>query len=180
LSATNDEKSFDARKKNALKAGILVAVIIISIIISLVYYNHGTDATDQDASEEALIGVHVKGAVAQSGYYEVPYGTRVKDLVDIAGGFDGNVDYDGVNLAEYVNDGDEIYFPYKGSAESRALNLNSADADSLQKLDGIGETTAQKIIEYRNSHGGFKSVLELKEIVGESKYEALRENVYVG
>ncbi len=171
-------KENNAAKKNVIKTLFLLLALCAIVFGSLVYYRSEETMADSEEAK-AVVGVHIKGAVKNSGYYEVPYGTRVRDLADIAGGCDENADMDGVNLAAYVEDGEEIYFPYKGSAENGGINLNTADADELTSLDGIGDTTAQKIIDYREAHGGFQSVIELKDILGNSKYESVREKLYV-
>lgn len=169
-------KEDSAAKKNVIKTLFLLLALCAIVFGSLVYYK-----SDETASEtaEAAVGVHIKGAVEKPGYYEVPYGTRVRDLAQIAGGYAEGADLDGVNLAAYAEDGEEIYFPYKGSAEKGGINLNTAGIEELTGLEGIGEASAQKIIDYRESHNGFQSVLELKDIIGDSKYEAIRENLYV-
>lgn len=168
-----------ADKGQLLKNVVLVIALIAVIFGSLVYYRK-EEKKIVDEANAALIGVHVKGAVKKSGYYEVPYSTRVKDLEKVVGGFDEGVDLDGVNLAAYVKDGEEIYFPYKGSAARGGFDLNTVTFDQLVTVPGIGETTAQKILNYRENNGKFKEVAELKGIVGESKYESMREHFYVG
>ena len=96
------------------------------------------------------------------------------------GGFKENVLLDGVNLAEYVDDGDEIYFPYEGIREEGAINLNTVTADELAALvDGIGDESARKIVSYRNSHGSFTSVLELDDVLGKTKAQKLYKYFYV-
>lgn len=156
----------------------LVLALCAIVFGSLVYYQHEQESVEAE-NAEPLIGVHIKGSVNASGYYEVPYGTRVKDLGDIAGGFADNVDLNGVNLAQYVEDGQEIYFPYRGSADNGALNLNTATAEQFMTLDGIGEVSAEKLVSYRNEVGRFTSIEEVKEILGKSKYESIREKLYI-
>ncbi len=166
------------KRTRILKNAVLLAGLAAVVFSSLVYYKNEEKAIEEEQNN-AVIGVHVKGAVKNSGYYEVPYSTRVKDLGDVAGGFDENVDLDGVNLAAYVKDGEEIYFPYKGSAERGGYNLNSVSIEQLLTVSGVGETTAQKIINYRENNGKYKEVSELITAVGKSKYEEIRENFYV-
>lgn len=173
-----DVKEENAAKKNIIKTLFLLLALCAIVFGSLVYYRDTKTASDAEDAE-AVVGIHIKGAVKNAGYYEVPYGTRVRDLAQIAGGYADGADLDGVNLAAYAEDGEEIYFPYKGSAENGGIDLNAAGAEELMSIDGIGEDSARKIIDYRNSHGSFKSVLELREVLGNSKYEAVREKLYV-
>ena len=168
-------------KTRNLKLLLVILAIAAVIFSTCIYYARETETAGHKESERAdvALGVHIKGAVESAGYYEVPYGTRVKDLGEVAGGFSENADLNGVNLAAFVKDGDEVYFPYKASKETGAIDLNAATADDLRKLPGIGETNAEKIIAYRESVGKFHEVLELRDILGEKLYESIRESVYV-
>jgi competence protein ComEA len=67
------------------------------------------------------------------------------------------------------------------SKESSLVNINNASSSELETLNGIGEATANKIIEYRDKNGGFKSVEELKNVsgIGEAKYKKIAENVTI-
>lgn len=169
---TNDEK-----RNKILKT--LCTLGLIAAIIFMAFVNDRKEAQKVIDATEAELYVHVKGAVEKSGVYSVPFGTRVCDLEEYVGGFLENADVDGVNLAAYVYDGQEIYIPYKGTAQSGAINLNSATREELQLVEGIGETYSRKIITYRESHGGFSSVTELKGVLGISLYEDVRERFYV-
>ncbi|MBQ8002251.1 MAG: helix-hairpin-helix domain-containing protein [Clostridia bacterium] len=168
----------DKAKEKAFKI-IWLTVLIIAIVVSSFVYS----TNDGDAYEDATysnICVHVKGAVNNSGIYYVPWGTRVCDLEAYVGGFKENVLLDGVNLASYVKDGEEIYFPYSGEKGMGALNLNivtEAELDAL--VDGIGAGTARKIVEYRNTHGNYTSVVELDDVLGKTKAEKFYKYFYV-
>ncbi len=170
-------------EKDTKRRSLIVTVVAIVLIITFIVTAFITDSytrDDWEVDEKETLGVHIKGAVKNSGYYEVPLGTRVKDLIDTAGGFDENAFADGVNLAGYVKDGEEIVVPYKGNAEKGALNLNRVTQDELCELvDGIGEESARKIVAYRDEHGGFVSVLELDEILGKNKAKALYDKFYI-
>lgn len=166
--------------KSKLIANIALIVLLCLFIAAAFVYEKTENEAVENASENSLVGVHIKGAVKNSGYYEVPMGTRVRELIDIAGGFEANAFWDGVNLAEYVKDGSEVFVPYKGTAERGALNLNAVTKDELCALvDGIGEERANKIIEYREKHNGFTSLLELDDILGKSAAKELYDNFYL-
>lgn len=160
----------------------LVLVLCVSAFIFAAFLHEFIE--DKKSYEEDTytkeIFVHVKGAVNNSGLYSVPWGTRVCDLEEYVGGFKENVLLDGVNLAAYVNDGEEIYFPYEGSREVGAINLNKVTAEELAALvEGVGDESARKIIAYRNANGGFTSVLELDSILGKTKAQKLYKYFYV-
>ena len=140
--------------------------------------------------------VQVVGAVRRPGVYRVRSGGRVNDAVRRAGGPTGRADLAGINLAAKVSDGQQVIVPVRGAAGAAAdgagpgaaaaapgqpLNLNTATVEQLDQLDGVGPATAQKIIEYRRQHGGFRSVEELDEVpgIGEKKFAALKGKVRV-
>ncbi len=133
----------------------------------------------------AKICVDVKGAVSRPGVYYLPKSSRVKEAVDAAGGAKPEADMKRVNLAKQLQDSQVVYIPTPGEqlpagtgggamttgsngsdSSKEKINLNSASKADLQKIDGVGDKKADKIIEYRQQHGQFKSVDELKNISG--------------
>ena len=134
-----------------------------------------------------VVGIHVKGEVKAPGYYELEYGSRVKDAIDAAGGAGENADDDGVNLAEKLRDGQEVTVPSKAAAENKPVsdgkvNINTANVYELCSLDGIGETLAKDIIAYRETKGAFKKTTDLKKIpgIGAGKFNKIKDRVKVG
>jgi competence protein ComEA len=144
--------------------------------------------------------VHVAGAVREPGVYRLPAGARVQDAVERAGGTRANGDVNGINLAAKVADGQQIVVPPKaragtaaavaptggagsagagGAATGPPISLNSATAEQLDTLDGVGPATAQKIIAWRTQHGGFRSVADLGQVpgIGPKKLAALKDKV---
>jgi competence protein ComEA len=142
--------------------------------------------------------VHVVGAVRRAGVYRLRAGQRVQDAIARAGGATVHADLQAINLAAKVADGQQIVVPRKGKAGPGAaapaapgavgdgaaagpVNLNSATAEQLDTLDGVGPATAQKILEYRQQHGGFSAIEDLAQIpgIGPKKLESLRGQVTV-
>ena len=144
--------------------------------------------------------VHVAGAVRDPGVYRLPAGARVKDAVERAGGARPGGDVNAINLAAKVVDGQQIVVPSRvrggnaagtvapaadaGGAGGAApagppVSLNSATAEQLDTLDGVGPATARKIIDWRTRHGGFRSVADLGQVpgIGPKKLAALRDKV---
>jgi competence protein ComEA len=142
--------------------------------------------------------VDVVGAVRRPGVYTLRVGQRVQDAVRLAGGARRGADLQAINLAAKVADGQQIVVPRRGAVASAAasagggvaaggtggpaagpVNLNTATLEQLDTLDGVGPATAQKILQYRQQHGGFGSVDDLTQIpgIGPKKLEALRSQV---
>lgn len=151
----------------------------------------------QDAeSAETFLYVHVTGAVTKPGLYEMPQGSRVKDAVDAAGGFSKDAQQESVNLARLLSDGEQVVVASKSaaapssssassspstSARGGKVNINSANAEQLMGIDGIGEATAAKIIAYREENGPFKSIEDIKDVsgIGDKKFESMKDSITV-
>jgi competence protein ComEA len=154
-----------------------------------------TIAVQDDASAGGdRVVVHVAGAVRDPGVYKLPSSARVDDAVARAGGATRRADLGGLNLAAKLEDGRQVLVPERAGrgaapaapgaaaaepAEGQPLNLNTATLEQLDTLSGIGPTTAQKILDYREEVGGFGSIEELGEIpgIGEKRLASLREEV---
>lgn len=151
-----------------------------------------TPADDDGATPQ--LTVHAAGAVTTPGVYRLRSGSRVADLLTAAGGATPDADLDQLNLAAPLADGERILVPRRGEAVSAApasgtgssrsstkVDLNTATAEELDKLPGIGPATAEAIIRHRETHGRFRSVTELLEVrgIGEAKLEQLRPLVKV-
>ena len=154
-------------------------------------------AGDDGASAGRLV-IDVKGAVRRPGVYRLTTGARVYDAVRRAGGLTARADRIGVNLAARIVDGGEVVVPERGAGLRTAadgparesvgqsgepatdgplsLDLNTATAQELEQLDGVGPAIAANIVAYREQHGGFASVDELDEVsgIGEAKLAAIR------
>ncbi|UGQ09825.1 helix-hairpin-helix domain-containing protein [Yinghuangia sp. ASG 101] len=164
--------------------------------------------TSADASRDASasdapgpISVHVVGRVASPGVLVLPAGVRVDDVLKAAGGVLPGTDLTVLNLARVVGDGEQIpvgvpgatAVPYVagGSGASGAspgaktaqsvIDLNTATAEQLETLPGIGPVTARSIVEWRQDNGRFTSIDQLREIrgIGESRFADLRAKVRV-
>ncbi|HUQ40698.1 MAG TPA: helix-hairpin-helix domain-containing protein [Acidimicrobiales bacterium] len=135
--------------------------------------------------------VHAAGAVQRPGLYRLRAGARVADLIDAAGGPTADADVDQLNLAALLTDGERIHVPRRGEAVSEptggaaaagaVVDLNTATLEQLDSLPGVGPSTARAILEYRKSHGRFRSVRDLLDVrgIGEAKFAELKSRVRV-
>lgn len=152
----------------------------------------------------------IKGAVVKPGMYQIGENERVIDLVKLAGGFTKEADQKQLNFAKVVEDQTVIYVPKTGEeipdsyqslnsalshsnskeqgvtvkgelSQEGGINLNEADVQMLQSLSGIGPKKAEAIITYREDHGSFQSVDELKNVsgIGNETVEKLKATIYV-
>ena len=143
-------------------------------------------ARSASARADALV-VDVAGAVRRPGLYRLARGTRIADAIALAGGLTRRADRVAVNLAAPVADGEEIVVPARGAGTAGAssgagpsptapLDLNTATLEQLDALPGIGPTTAQKILDYRQAHGPFHAVADLDAVpgIGQGRIEQLK------
>lgn len=162
------------------------------------------ESPERESQKEALILVHVCGAVANPGVYSLNAGARVCDAVEMAGGFTEDAAGDAVNQAAFVSDGQRLYIwtveeaqtapegqgPREGldggaalteaGAEAR-IDLNRAAKEELMSLPGIGEAKALDIIAYREENGGFKTIEEIMNIKGikEAVFTKIKDKIVV-
>jgi competence protein ComEA len=154
---------------------------------------------DAAGDGSSRVVVHVAGAVRKPGVYRLPARDRVVDAVHRAGGARHRADLSALNLAAKLEDGRQVVVPVRtptglsapvasgasaavpGAAPTAPVDLNTATPEQLDTLDGVGPATAQKILEYRQEHGGFGSVEELGQVsgIGPKRLAALRDHVHV-
>ena len=154
--------------------------------------------SEQEAMKEessvVLCGVHVTGAVNRPDQVlYLPEGTRVGEAIKAAGGASEEADLSQMNLAGYIQDGQKIYVPILGekltnienlqgeNRENPLTNINLATKIELLNLPGIGETYAERIIQYREENGPFETVEDIMEVkgIGESKFNDLKDKITV-
>lgn len=165
----------------------------------------------EQEKRENKIKVHVAGYVEEEGMVELAEGARIADALEAAGGATLEADLSRVNLAYVLQDGQKIYIPSileveeeeaeeeyitegsggvileeegeegKNNEAEGKVNINTATQTELETLNGIGPSTASKIIEYRKQNGNFQSIEEIQNVsgIGDSKYESIKDDICV-
>lgn len=143
----------------------------------------------EEKQTSGIIYVDISGCVNNPGVYEFKEGARVFHVIEEAGGLTDDANIDDLNRAEEVLDGQKIIIYSKNSDEkssyeessSGKININKADSSKLQDIPGVGPATAQKIIEYREQFGAFKTVDDIKNVsgIGEKTFESMKEYITV-
>lgn len=206
-SSTHNNLSITSSQKRALfiVAGLAIALAVAllfgaqakPIVSSIKAAPDGAQGSSQTNSESRSsnysLVVDVQGQVQNPGVYQLPDGSRVGDAIKAAGGVREGSDTTSVNLARFLEDGEQIYLSGLGpdgeSLQSAGgasfargrLNLNRATENELDGLPGVGPVLAKRIVAYRAEHGNFGSVSELQKVsgIGPSKFNELRNFVTV-
>lgn len=183
--------------------GIVVVVVMVAVLAGRNLIGTAT-ATEFEVSRSAAasqsaesvdaapqsIYVHVSGAVASPGLYELEEGSRVASAVEAAGGFADDAAPESVNLARKLEDGEMVVVSRKSEVGVEAaaqggeagetvstgiVNINTASEAELETLPGIGPTMAQRIVSDRKANGAYKTVDDLKRVsgIGDRKFESL-------
>ncbi len=151
-----------------------------------------SQTSEEDISFTARVCfVYVCGAVNRPGVYELPMDSRVVDAVEAAGGFTDEASQIAVNLAECIQDGQQITIPTLAEEEAYLseckaqeeglVNINTADSKQLQSLPGIGESRAEAIINYREQNGLFGNIEDIMKVNGikTSLFEQIKSYITV-
>lgn len=138
-----------------------VGIIIILFILYFQQYTY-VDVSKYQSEE---IHVEIKGAVNSANTYCLAYGSRIKDLIDLADGVKNDADLSAINLNQILKDKDVVVIPKITEVEILKVSLNTATKEELMQLPGIGEVSAQRIIEYR-SHSTFQKIEDVMLVKG--------------
>nr|WP_307784418.1 ComEA family DNA-binding protein [Salinibacterium sp. SWN139] len=196
-------EEFEQARKARLR--VRVGAVIVVVLVALGCAVLATALTDSPAALEIARGevggdddsfvietpslfVHVTGAVARPGLFELAEGSRVIDAIAAAGGFTDDANRDQLNLARLLADGEQFAVPAAGAddaAETTAsdgrVNLNTADAAALDTLPRIGPAMAARILAWRDANGRFVSIDDLRNVagIGDATFDGLRDLVTV-
>ncbi len=172
---------------------LILAVLLIGGVFLLWQSNkksaaiNFTDGDIKSASISSKIKADIEGFVVRPGVYELPSGSRIQDLLVVAGGLGAAADREWVakslNQAAKLTDGAKIYIPDKNTSNNintantanSLININSASLSELDQLSGVGPVTAQKIIDGRP----YQTIEELvtKKIIGSSVFDKIKDKI---
>lgn len=181
-----------SRRRVAVGAAVVLVLVGLGVsVLSALLAPRGesVELAAAPSGPPPSILVHVLGAVARPGLYELAEGSRVVDALTAAGGFAEDADRGAINLARVLGDAEQVVVPVLGAVEGSAgavagdgrVNLNTADAAALDTLPRIGPALAARIIAWREANGGFRSVEDLLDVggIGSTTLEGLRPLVTV-
>lgn len=160
---------------------------------------------EQTVTEEAVeklpekIFVHIAGEVMNPGVFPMETGMRVYEAIELAGGAKKDADLTLINMASKVQDEEKIYVPKEGEfpdsipviggssisdtqgTSGKLVNLNTADSNQLQELTGVGPSTADKIIQYRQDQGAFKRIEDIMNVsgIGEKTFAKFKDKICI-
>lgn len=190
------------KKKKIIGSIVILVIFTIFLIIGYFMSRPSKDlntkevfneTTSVESKEVKDMSIYINGDVKKPGVYKLKNGSRVEDLVSIAGGFNETADRSKLNLAKKLKDEDYIYVDKKnetnvqgasgntntGIASDGKVNINKASKDQLKTVSGIGDITAQKIIDYREKNGEFSSIEDLKKVgrIGDKTLEKIKDKI---
>lgn len=169
--------------------------------------NQIEEQKEEKEEEVEEIWIHITGQVINPGVVKLKEGARIIEAITEAGGCTQEADLNAVNLAYVLEDGQKLYIPKVNEEneeeeyisensgnnvitegkesnqkeKKKMININTATQEELQEIPGIGESTATKIIVYRNENGKFNAIEDIKNVngIGDAKYEKMKEYIMI-
>lgn len=200
----------DNKFKSAIAFGGFIIFVIIMGIFSSSDDNELLQETEIEinssyntiieSGEEEKIFVYIIGAVNKPGIIEARKDSRLYEIIEFAGGLTENADETAINLALTVMDAEKIIIPYRETStvekekvkinqlykesvntNSNKININTASVEELKTLSGIGQSTAEKIINYRKENSKFENIEDIKNVsgIGDAKFNSIKDKIVV-
>lgn len=179
-----------------MASGILFGLFLAALVWVVARNPSGESVVLRPVPTEKPVIVHITGAVPRPGVYALPQGARVQDAISAAGGFLAEAEKTQINLAALLEDGGKLDIPYIEGAlpvittpipevvasTTELIDINTASTIELEELPGIGPTTAQKIVEYREQNGPFLAPEDIINVagIGPGTYERIKDLITVG
>ena len=149
-------------------------ILYLLAVLTILFQSVGVE--NMDLEEKKKISVEIKGEVEKQGVYEMDLGSTLEDLLKSAKPYP-DADLSSFSLQKRLHHLEVVVV--KKKEEKKLVSINSAGIEELTTLPGIGKTTAQKIIDYRQEKGSFLSLEELMNVkgIGQSKYEKIKGSI---
>jgi competence protein ComEA len=165
--------------------GILIGLLAAGVIWLTASRPRGEAVTLLPTATPGMLTVYVSGAVATPGVYPLPAGSRVDAAVQAAGGFLPGAEQESINLANLLEDGQQIDVPGivdTSHVNAGRVNINTATVAELDALPGIGPTTAQSIVDYRLQNGPFQAIQDIQNVpgIGPATYDRIKDFINIG
>lgn len=177
---------------NNLKCILALATFIILTILGyFLLKDKNENVIETNSIAEDFIFVHIEGEVENPGLAKIKHGTRLYELIEEVGGATENADLSRINLSSIVSDEQKIMIPTKitsfesdespenQNTEIGLVNINTASKEKLMTLSGVGESTAEKIIKYRENTGYFNTIEDIMNVqgIGENKFNNIKDDI---
>lgn len=196
-------------KKKIIGSAVILAILSLFLVVFYInskpvedissnkeeIFKEQSSSSNTKEQSSSNITVYINGEVKSPGVYKLEQDSRLEDLVKASGGFTNEANSYKLNLAKKLKDEDYVYVDrkldnenvqLKGGeqvkiSENAKININTANKEELKTIPGVGDVTAQKIMDYREQNGGFSSVEDLKNIdrIGDKTLEKIRDKVDV-
>ena len=180
-----------------MASGILFGLFVAALVWVVARNPSGEAITLRPVPTDKPIVVYITGAVPRPGVYALHQGARVQDIISAAGGFLADAEKTDINLARILDDGEQLDIPYmegaspviieapamtESPASAELIDINTASQAELETLPGIGPTSAQKIIDYREQNGPFITTEDVINVsgIGPVTYDRIKDLITVG
>ena len=188
----------ESKKMTFIKVGSVALILLLVIGFRLGNSEKDDLLTDISDNAEQVIEtnmfIDISGEVNSPGVYQFESGTRLYEVIEKAGGLTEHADKNGINQAEFVEDGQKIVIPtlannqesndsYNVSeinSSNGLININTASKDELMDITGVGEVIAERIIEYRTTNR-FKSIEDVQNVkgIGSKTFEKMKAEITI-
>lgn len=182
---------------------VLCCMLGMILIFEFSPSNNGINGTEllekadsvEETTEDTTIKVYITGEVKKPDVYALSQDARLQDLIKTAGGLTDKAYTENLNFAQKLEDGSKVVIlnineisgnehsntdTYEGPGDAK-ININTADEETLAKLDAISDKIAKNIVTYRNDYGNFTSIEEIKEVdgIGDVLFKKIKNKITV-